>query len=64
MKHAQLEARRVKDPALEKQIVELREKVRAYELDVERVAAAGAAAAGIISLGKRAADGSVVRVDA
>jgi activator of 2-hydroxyglutaryl-CoA dehydratase/predicted nucleotide-binding protein (sugar kinase/HSP70/actin superfamily) len=64
MKQEQLAERARRDPEIEKQIAELAEKVAAYQIDEERAAAAHAQQAGLISLGKKKADGSVVRLNA
>jgi predicted CoA-substrate-specific enzyme activase len=60
LKQAQLEGMKQQDPELERAILELAEKVRAYEAPEAPVEAPK----GMIRLGKKAEDGSIVRVDA
>ena len=60
LKQAQLESMKQQDPELERAILELTEKVRAYEAPEAPVEAPK----GMIRLGKKAEDGSIVRVDA
>jgi predicted nucleotide-binding protein (sugar kinase/HSP70/actin superfamily) len=59
-KAAQLATRRVNDDALRAQIAELSEKLRAWE--AQRTAPAAEAPKGLVKLGKKTADGQVVRV--
>jgi activator of 2-hydroxyglutaryl-CoA dehydratase/predicted nucleotide-binding protein (sugar kinase/HSP70/actin superfamily) len=61
LKQRQLAERRVQDPALFAQIEAMREKVRSY---VPAVKSQPEADKGIVKLGKKAKDGSIVRVDA
>jgi len=64
MKREELAARQRPDAAIEAQISELIERVAAYELDEERMKQSVGQSSGLISLGKKQADGSVVRVNA
>ncbi|HSO00044.1 MAG TPA: BadF/BadG/BcrA/BcrD ATPase family protein [Candidatus Nanopelagicales bacterium] len=61
MKKAQLEARRMSDPELERQIGELAERVRRYEAPP---AAPPELPRGLVQIKKKTADGSVVRAGA
>jgi hypothetical protein len=59
LKHTQLESMKQQDPELERAIAELTVKVRAYEAPEAPIEAPK----GMIRLGKKADDGSIVRVD-
>ena len=59
LRQHQLGSRRQKDPALEAQLAELREKVRAYETRSEPNPEPAEAPKGLVQLQKKTADGLV-----